>query len=90
MSPIYVSSNRRSCTEVGCSCIVLRSGLCPYLWMKVHCSDSIRALLAFLSIVSSIFWLDVCSSMGSRVYLNNKHHPFRMRCEPGEKDKENI
>ena len=88
MLPVCALFDRSPGAEVSYSYIVLRSRLCPYLRIKVCCSDSSQAFFAFFLSVFSIRWLDICSLAGARVYFSNNRHPLRMRCEPGEEDKE--
>lgn len=68
--------------------VLLRSRLSPYLRMKVCCSDSSHAFFSFLLSALSCCWIDICSLKGVQTQLCSKRYPLRMRCEPGEDEKD--
>lgn len=88
MLPTHTAYNGQSAIEGSYSYVTLHSRLSPYLRIKVRCSDLSHAFFSFFLSALSHCWLDMCSSKGVKAQLGSKRYPLRMRCEPGEDEKD--
>lgn len=88
MLPTHTAYNGQSAIGGGYSFVKMHSRLSPYLRIKVRCSDLSHAFLSFLLLALSHCWLDMCSLKGVKAQLDSKRYLLRMRCEPGEDEKD--